>query len=375
MIYDRQDAQTRFSIAALLLAVGLALPHAGLAQQDADAAEPAPETVTDPLEIIKQPYTPLEPLPPQPETGQEGGDLCDQRWVQPPLQERVQETLRSWSCHTFRWFDGLWGDTHDFDERGVNGLLIFGAEQTQYDGFDPRLRLRVRASLPNLSRRWDLMLGRVDEESYVAGTQGQDPTFYNPGVVDRGQEPDWLLGLGHRGKERKSGWDYDVGVRLRLPPRPYVKAQWYFNHDFSDDSDFRFRQTFFWRQDQGFGTTSRGDMAVSLNPTDVLRWEGIATVHEETEGVQWYAGQTWYHLFGNHAAISLLAFAEGSTDAEVPLREYGFKLVWRKPFTRDWLYLSVGPIVTWPRERLDEERELSLGFGAWVEMEFGNWRW
>ena len=360
------------TLAILVLTTGCCLaPRPAVAQSDDDAFDP-PES---PLKAIKKPYAPLEPLPEPPEEEEAGLDLCDQRWADPPLQERAQETLRSWSCHTFRWFDGLWGDAYDFDERGVNGLLIFGAEQTQYDGFDPRLRLRVRANLPNMSRRWDLILGRVDEESYVAGTQGQDPAFYNPGVVDRGQEPDWLLGLGHRGKERKSGWDYDVGVRLRLPPRPYVKAQWYFNHEFSAESDFRFRQTFFWRQDQGFGTTSRGDMAVGLNPTDVLRWEGIATVHEETEGVQWYAGQTWYHLFGNRAAISLLAFAEGSTDAEVPLREYGFKLVWRKPFTREWIFLSIGPSVTWPRERLDEERELSLGFGVWVEMEFGNWRW
>lgn len=381
MTRNRQDAKfhiSRFGPALILASACWAQPLWSAAEPADAAREPADaprEPVTDPLKAVKTPYAPRESLPAPPGAPGETVDACDWRLKNQPLQERSQEVLRSWCCHTFRWFDGLWGDSQDFDEKGVNGLLIFGAEQTQYDGFDPRLRLRVRANLPNLSRRWDVILGRVDEESFIADTEGQDETFYNPGVVDRGEDPNWLLGLGHRGKERRSGWDYDIGVRLRLPPRPYVKAQWYFNQDFGEGSDFRFRQTFFWRQDQGFGTTSRGDMAVKLDTSDVLRWEGIATVHDETEGVQWFAGQTWYHLFSNRSAISLLAFAEGSTDAEVPLREYGLKLVWRRPFTRDWIYLSVGPSVTWPRERLSEERDMSLGFGAWIEMEFGDWRW
>ena len=113
-------------------------------------------------------------------------------------------------------YEVITGDRYDFNERAVNGLMTLGAEYTEYDSLDPRFRFRVRAPLPNLSRRWDLILGRVDEEAFVSDTQGQDSTFYNPGVVDRGEDEEWLLGLGHRGKERKSGWDYSAGVRLRV---------------------------------------------------------------------------------------------------------------------------------------------------------------
>ena len=302
-------------------------------------------------------------------------DGCDWDLEGRPIQEQSQDVLRSWSCHTFRWFDGLFGDSQDFDESAVNGMLTTGAEFSEYEGFDPKLRIRVRAQLPNMSTRWDLILGRVDEVSEVSDTTGQDKTFYNPGVVDRGEDAEWLLGLGHRGQERKSGLDYSLGVRLNVPPNPYGKAQYYFNHDFSERTDFRFRQTFFWRLDQGFGTTSRGDLAYNLNEQNVLRWEGIATAHDETRGTQWYFGQTWYHLFGSESAISLRAFVRGETNAPVELQEYGAYLVWRRPFTRDWLYLSIGPSITWPRELEEEERDLSLGFGLWLEMQFGDWRW
>jgi hypothetical protein len=107
----------------------------------------------------------------------------------------------------------------------------------------------------------------------------------------------------------------------------------------------------------------------------VLRWEAFGTTHDKTQGVQWYAGQTWYHLLADRNAFSLRSFIRGETDAEVNVKEYGIDMIWRRPFTREWLYLSVGPSVTWPREFLEEQREISLGFNLWLEMEFGNWRY
>jgi hypothetical protein len=302
-------------------------------------------------------------------------DECDWELEDQEIQEQTREVLRSWSCHSFRWFDSWFGDTYDFDEKGVNGMLTFGAEYKQYDGFDPGLRLRVRASLPNMSSRWDLLFGRVDEGAYISDTQTQDRTFYNPGMIERRDEESWLLGLGHRRKDQKSGWDYSLGVRMRVPPRPYAKLQYYYNKSFSKKTDLRFRQTIFWRSDHGFGTTSRGDVSHDLNLKDVLRWEGVATISEATKGTKWYFGQTWYHLFGNRSALSLLSFLRGETSAPVELKEYGFNLIWRRPWTRDWIYLSLGPSLTWPREHLYEKREASLGFGVWIEMSFGNWRY
>ena len=58
----------------------------------------------------------------------------------------------------------------------------------------------------------------------------------------------------------------------------------------------------------------------------------------------------------------------------MPLQEYGFNLLWRQPLDGQWLWLSMGPSITWPRYREEETRELSLGFGAWVEVEFGDYR-
>lgn len=303
------------------------------------------------------------------------GDDCDWYLENREFQEKSQEVLRSWSCHTFRWFDGLFGDENDFQEEEVSGWLTFGGEYRDYDGFDGRLRLKVRSPLPNLSRRWDVWLGRFDEDAYLSDTQGLGGGNYTPGVVNRDSDDSWLLGMGHRRRGRKNGWDWNIGIRLNLPPEPYVKASYFYYRKPTEETDLRLRQTFFWRSDRGFGTTSRGDLTWWVNDSNVMYWEASGTVAEDTEGAKWYAGQTWYHLMENRHSFSLLAYAKGETDWEVELKDVGLNFIWRRPFTRDYIYLSMGPTLTWPREKIEEKRQMNLGFGVWLEIEFGDWRY
>lgn len=300
-------------------------------------------------------------------------DDCDWTEEEQAIQERSQAVLRSWSCHSFRWFDSWWGDEYDFRENEVSGWFTMGGEYREYDGFDGRLRLKVRSSLPNLSNRWDIWLGRFDEESYVSDTLGQGGNFYTPGVVDRDEEDSWLLGMGHKRRGRKNGWDWNVGVRLRLPPEPYVKASYIYYTKPSAETDLRLRQTFFWRSDRGFGTTSRGDLSWWVDDVNVMYWEATGTVAEDTEGTRWFVGQTWYHLMKERHSFSLLAYAKGETSAEVEFKDAGLNFIYRQPFTRDYIYVSMGPTVSWPREKRYEERKFNLGFGVWLEVEFGDW--
>lgn len=301
-------------------------------------------------------------------------DKCDWELAGRPWQEQSQQVIYGISCHSFRWLDHLFGSTYDFPEEQVNGLLLLGFEYQQYDGFDPRARFRVRAPLPNLNNRWDLIIGRENEQEFVSDTAPSDQTLYDPGL-SRDADNEWLLGLGHRNKNRRQGFDYSVGLRLGAPPNLYGKVQYYYNKQYTEKTDLRFRQTLFWRTDDGLGTTSRANLVHQASPHNVVRWEGVATVSEDTEGMKWYTAQTWYHQLHGKNAISLQAFARGETDQEVPLRDYGLNLIWRQPFTRDWMFLSMGPNITWPRTYRYEERELSLGFSLWVEMEFGDYRY
>ena len=148
----------------------------GISSSDFESPPPAPGSKLDkPAEPTYQPkaiqkVTGTENTLQDGEAGGEIEDECDWELEGQPLQEQSQEVIYGISCHSFRWFDGLWGDKADFPEDQVNGLLLLGFEYREYDGFDPRGRFRVRAPLPNLSSRWDLIVGRENEEEFVSDT-------------------------------------------------------------------------------------------------------------------------------------------------------------------------------------------------------------
>lgn len=382
-----------------LLALAVSLLVAGSAHGEShspggdDRDSDPPDTEAEALERVQQPFrerpealdapaTPEAPEEPPGETGTAGPtgkpgaskDPCDGDYRSPGWQEDTQAFLGDVSCHTFRWFDGLFGDEIDYPEEEVNGLALLRAEYNEYEGFDGRVRFRVRAPLPNWDQRWNLILGRGDEDAFIQDTDVQDPTFYNPGIINRNEDDSLLLGLGGRPRGGRQGWDWSAGVRLRASPVPYVRLRWYYYKAFGPKTDFRFRQTFFWRSDDGFGATARGDLSHAFRPQDVMRWEAVATYSEVSLGTEWYVGQTWYHLLENSRAFSLLAFGTGET-GNVEVRDAGLAFTWRQPLTRDWIWLSYGPRISWPRFVPEDEREPSLGFTVQVEMEFGNWRY
>jgi len=298
-------------------------------------------------------------------------DKCQQQPGQEHVPERVQSGVHEFSCRTARWIDSLFGDSEDFKEEAVGGKLMVGVSWNEYEGTDLKARYRIRTDLPNFSSRWDAFFGRVDEEAHISGTESVENTSFRQQFADR-DDDEWLLGLGYREQRGATqGWDYSIGLRLRTPVRLYTKARYRKAWRFSEDLDLRYRQTFFWRDGTGFGTTTHLDSVFDRMTRDLQRWELVATVSEATLGTRWWAGHTWYHKVGNQRGISLLTFARGETNAEVPMQEYGFELLFRRQLTRDWLFVNVGPTLTWPREKLGEKREASLGFAFLVDFEFG----
>ena len=303
------------------------------------------------------------------------GDPCAWQPERPRPAERLRAGLFRFSCRTVRGFDRLFGDDEPFDVHQFGGMLTLGLIYNEYEGFDPKLRFRLRTDLPNLSSRFNAFIGRVEEEVAIEDRRLSETSPFRD--ASDGDERSWLLGLGYRRPtERSRYWDWDAGIRLRTPLQPYARGRYHIDWRVDEDTEYRFRQTFFWRDGIGFGTTSHLDMGQQVTDLDHLRWESVATFSEDTEGVDWWTGTTWFRRLDGPSGIALLAFSRGETDAPVNVKEYGFALTWRRPFMgRDWMWINFGPTATWPREELDEERELSLGFAVTTEIEFGDWRY
>ena len=301
-------------------------------------------------------------------------DKCEQVAAEDKLPEKMQSGVHEFSCRAVRWIDGLFGDSVDFQEETVGGKLSLGMSWNEFEGTKTKARFRVRSDLPNFSSRWNAFFGRVEEDSYVSDTETLQESAFRDGIAG-GDDSEWLLGLGYNDREgSRTGWDYSVGLRLRTPVRLYVKAKYRTEAKLGPSTDLRFRQTLFWRDGTGFGTTTRIDTVKTLSTENLMRWELLGTISESTQGTQWFTGHTWYHKLGDQSGVSLLSFARGETDHEVALHEYGFELTWRRKLAREWLFINIGPTLTWPKLESHKQREASWGFAVLMDFEFGAWR-
>ncbi|MEO0368998.1 MAG: hypothetical protein AAF197_09470, partial [Pseudomonadota bacterium] len=98
-------------------------------------------------------------------------DSCRMIDGSPAMVDRMRKNTRSSLCGAVRWIDSRFGDDHEFDGSDFTGLVSVGFRQDEEDGFDPRVRVRIKTKLPNVSSRFNAFIGRVDSDSYISNTE------------------------------------------------------------------------------------------------------------------------------------------------------------------------------------------------------------
>jgi hypothetical protein len=289
------------------------------------------------------------------------------------MLEKMRRRLSVGTCASSAWLDSLFGDQFRYDEyRATYGTISAGGLWSDYDGFDPRLRFRVRLQLPQWDKRISAFAGRVGEDDYISDTEGDFnalPTRQFGNLEDESV----LVGLGYSSPER-TGNDFDlgVGVRVDLPLDPYARGRYEIVRAFGEKYVFTARETVFWQNSEGFGTTTRTYLDRSLSDTLLLRWTNLGKYTEETIGLEWYTQLTLFQSLNERTGLAWQWQTEGETDNEVQLTRHAARLILRRQLTADWLYLEVRGGVSWPRRKVTEDRDASPEIGVALEMNFGN---
>jgi len=346
---------------------------------------PADRPLSELDESVKPPPAPGQPEapsqaseqgPPAPIMDEEDapGALEACKDIQPEhdtMLERVRRTLTVTACASSAWLDGLFGDQfHYRSYRSTYGTVSLGTLWSEYDGFDPRLRARVRLQLPQWDERVSAFAGRVGENDYISDTEGEFdalPTRQFGSLEDESV----LVGLGYSSPER-TGNDFDagVGVRVDLPLDPYARARYEIVRTFAEQYVFRARETVFWQNSEGFGSTTRFNIDRALSERFLVRWNNIGKFTEETRGLEWFSEVTLFQRLNERTGIAWQSHVSGETDGEVPLERYGLRAIMRRQLGPDWLFLELRGGVEWPRLKVFEDRDRSFEAGIAFEMQF-----
>lgn len=363
-----QGIRIRFSAGAACLVLWLAGAGTAFSQ-----SEPVPAESVERAEKADAAPTVVLP-PPQVGPTETTMEACaDIHAPDRTMLERVRQRLSVTACASSAWLDSLFGNQLNYDEyRDTYGSVSAGTLWSEYDGFDPRLRFRARLQLPQWDKRVSAFAGRVGEEDFISDTEGDFdalPTRQFSGLEDESV----LVGLGYSSPTR-TGNDFDagVGVRVDLPLDPYAQARYEIVRTFAERYVFRARETGFWRNSEGFGSTTRVNIDRALSDRLLIRLNNIGKFTEETNGLEWVSELSLFQSVGARTGLAWQAYVNGVSDNEVPLTRYGLRLIMRRQLSIEYLFLEVRGGVGWPRQRLIEDRDMSLEAGVALEMQFGN---
>jgi hypothetical protein len=298
-------------------------------------------------------------------------ELCEQgQPVEQDLLDNSRRILAETFCGATLWFDGLFGQPDVENAREVSGRVELSTVYTEADGAQPRARLRLKYDLPNVERRVNLFLGRDDRDDFVQGRQ--EGFAIRSSVFGLETDDRWLAGLGYSPPGRwRERLDFRVGARMSSAPEAFVQGRLRRNVFLGERSVWRLRETGFYENRDGFGSTSSADFDHVLSRKLLFHWGTVGTVSEATDGLDWRTATVLYQNLGSRSALAYELFVRGSTGDEVDLREYGARGVYRHPLNREWLFGELIAGYTWPRESLDEPREGSALIGFALEMLFG----
>lgn len=274
-------------------------------------------------------------------------------------------------CHMVKGIDSWFGDEYDFDAHSFTGKVIVGFRQDEETGFDPKLRIRLKTSLPNLNKKLKAFIGRTDEDAFISDSEFQGIDESSNDLKDN--DTSWLIGLGYK-NPRKKGFDKSVGLKIKSGKiKPYAKIRYRQPISITDGQPARLTQTFFWKKDEGLGSTSNLQYSYKLSDRKLLSSNLAATYRKDT--LMWNTGAsiTLYENIRDNRSIAYSAYIEGEhgENSLVDVPEYGVSINYRKPFLRPWLMLNTSLENRWSHSRNEDEKKHYAKLGVQLEMSFG----
>ncbi|MCC6543110.1 MAG: hypothetical protein IT392_01240 [Nitrospirae bacterium] len=291
--------------------------------------------------------------------------------------DRIHAMVQEKTCQPAVWFDSFFGEDHVLLDLRPGAFIMFRNSARLTEGLKVAYAsdFSISLDLP----RWESTLRHaslyIESRSEIDKStvqQGQ-PIQPEPGLNQKTGVRQPIIGvrIDPYIKSLALLISVDSGVKINMHPNAFFRMRYQYSKKLGKANIIRLSEIAMYRAVEHFSNTVRFEVERNISTFSLVRWGSSINYIDDTPGVKWDTGISYFTLLTRKSAISFDTSVWGVNDPEWTIENYRVGVLYRLNFYRPWLFFEIEPEVTWPVDEKSGHRNPVLALMSTLEIQFG----
>ena len=289
--------------------------------------------------------------------------------------DHVHALVQEKTCEPAVWFDNFFGEDHVLLDLRPGTFIIFRNSARLTEGLKVAYAsdFSISFDLP----RWERTLRHarlyIESRSEIDRYSAQQGQPIEPGINQETGVRQPIIGVRIDPYIKSIALlvSIDSGVKINMHPNAFVRMRYQYSKAFGGVYLIRSSEIAMWRAVEHFSNTLQLDLERNINTFTLVRWGNSINYIDDTPGVKWNTGISYFTLLTRKSAISFDTSMWGVNDPEWTIEDYRIGSLYRLNFYRPWLFFEIEPEVTWPVNEKSGHRNATFVLMSTLEIQFG----
>ncbi|WP_017444378.1 hypothetical protein [Gayadomonas joobiniege] len=265
------------------------------------------------------------------------------------------------------WFDSFFvtdkTNPQNISKSHAKFTLAYVPYETQLANFEHQFR--IKAKLPNLKDRWDIIFSDYDEDDE---RNQADKNIAAARANRRKDNPSLALRFNRFIKDNKY---LSARVGIDGGSDIYFRTRYRRTFNLTNATELEFEPALYYYLDQGYGARFNLDYNYALSSQSLLSFANGWEYIQDEPFSEWRHSLLHYYQFESNAAMVSGFFSHGliNKNDDYLVENYGLFFRYRCQTMREWLYLEIEPFVHHP-QKMDYAQ--TFGIALRLEINFSH---
>ena len=251
----------------------------------------------------------------------------------------------------------------DEEANGSKVRVYLDHNMREYENDRSRIDLRFTLKLPQLEKLFKFKIEKKNDDA-----KNLTPKDSNDSKDNGEKSTDKAKANLPADTQQKWNYGLSAGVRVDLPPNPYLDARLRRTFTFSG-FEFNPTQELSWFLKDGLGYTMTNDLDYKLKTWGLLRMVNSLSWRDDQDEIFTTHGPNFYLPINQKKAIQFYLLAFGRNKPTYYIYQYSLGASYRQAVYSNWIFLSTNPYMTWPET---QSWKRVIGLDIRLEAVFGS---